>query len=140
MFWADKIAGELAKTKKPQLVDDAKTPSGRVHVGALRGVIIHDLIYKALVAARTSVRYTFVIDDLDPMDSLPVYLSKEKYEKYMGVPLTNIPAPQGGGSYSEHYAKEFIGVFNKLGATPEILWNSALYKRGKFDPYVKVAL
>ena len=25
-----------------------KTPSGRIHVGALRGVIIHDIVYKAL--------------------------------------------------------------------------------------------
>ena len=140
MFWADKIAKELLKTGKPRLVDDAKTPSGRVHVGALRGVIIHDLIYKALIAAGVSARYTFVIDDLDPMDSLPVYLSAEKFEKYMGVPLKNIPAPEGTGSYAEYYAKEFIAVFNVLGAKPEILWSSKLYTEGKLDSQIKLAL
>ena len=140
MFWADKIAQEQKKSGQSQLVDDAKTPSGKIHVGALRGVIIHDLAYKALTAAGIPARYTFIIDDLDPMDSLPVYLSSEKFEKYMGVPLKNIPAPQGSGSYAEYYAKEFIGVFNKLGANPEILWNSLVYKEGKFDPYIKTAL
>lgn len=140
MFWADKIAQELVKTGKPQLVDDAKTPSGRVHVGALRGVIIHDLIYKALLAAGASARYTFVIDDLDPMDSLPGYLPAEKFEKYMGVPLKNIPAPQGSGSYAEYYAKEFIAVFNVLGAKPEVLWSSKLYSEGKLDEQIKRAL
>jgi len=152
MFWADKIAKELARTGKPQLVDDAKTPSGRVHVGALRGVIIHDLIYKALVAAGASARYTFVIDDLDPMDSLPVYLPAKKFEKYMGVPLKNISAPTEMSKfepegqaleakyYAEYYAKEFIGVFNKLGAKPEILWSSRLYSEGKLDQQIKLAL
>lgn len=140
MFWVDKIARELAKSKKPQLVDDAKTPSGRVHVGALRGVIIHDLVFKALREAKANARYTFVIDDLDPMDNLPVYLPKEKYTKYMGVPLKNIPAPKGSGSYATYYANEFIKVFNKLGANPEILWSSKLYREGKLDKQIKLAL
>ncbi len=140
MFWADKIAKELSKSKKPQLVDDAKTPSGRVHVGALRGVIIHDLVFKALQGVKLNSRYTFVIDDLDPMDGLPVYLPKEKYSKYMGVPLKNIPAPSGSGSYAAYYADEFIKVFSKLSARPEILWSSKLYKEGKLDKQIKLAL
>jgi lysyl-tRNA synthetase class 1 len=140
MFWADKIAKELSKSKKPQLIDDAKTPSGRVHVGALRGVIIHDLALKALQSAKLNCRYTFVIDDLDPMDDLPVYLPKGKYEKYMGVPLKDIPAPSGSGSYAAYYANEFIEVFNKLGAKPEILWSSKLYGEGKLDKQIKLAL
>ncbi|MDP2721032.1 MAG: lysine--tRNA ligase [bacterium] len=140
MFWADKIAKELATTKKDQLVNDAKTPSGRVHVGALRGVVIHDLILKTLKDQKVDVRYTYIIDDLDPMDSLPVYLPKEKYEKYMGVPLKNIPAPQGAASYAEFYANEFISVFNTLGAKPQILWTSKLYEEGKLDKQIKQAL
>jgi len=140
MFWADKIAKELAKTSKPQLVDDAKTPSGRIHVGALRGVIIHDLVFKTLRDTGAKVRYTYIIDDMDPMDDLPVYLPKEKYEKYMGVPLKNIPAPQGKGSYADFYAKEFIATINKLGAGPEILWSSKVYEEGKLDKQIKLAL
>jgi lysyl-tRNA synthetase class 1 len=140
MFWPDKIAKELAKTAKPQLVNDAKTPSGRIHVGALRGVLIHDLAYKTLKEAGVKARYTFIIDDLDPMDGLPTYLPKEKFEKYMGVPLKNIPAPQGRGSYAQYYANEFIEVFNSLGANPEILWTSQLYKEGKLNEQIKLAL
>ncbi|MEX0621811.1 MAG: lysine--tRNA ligase [Candidatus Woykebacteria bacterium] len=140
MFWADKIAKELASTGKPQLVDDAKTPSGRVHVGALRGVIIHDLVYKTLKEQSARARYTFIIDDLDPMDDLPVYLPAEKYKKYMGVPLKNIPSPEGEGSYAEHYANEFIGVFNKLDAKPQILWNSKLYEEGTLNKQISLAL
>ncbi len=140
MFWADKIAKEISLSKKPQLVDDAKTPSGRVHVGSLRGVIIHDLIFKALTQKKVKSRYTYIFDDMDPMDGLPIYLSKEKYEKYMGIPLKDVPAPEGGDSYAQYYADEFIQVFNKLGVEPEILWNSKLYTEGKLDKQIKLAL
>ena len=42
MFWADKIAADAVGE---QVVNDSKTPSGRIHVGSLRGVVIHDVIY-----------------------------------------------------------------------------------------------
>lgn len=74
------------------------------------------------------------------MDDLPVYLPKERYEKHMGEPLRNIPAPEGRGSYAEYFAGEFIDVFNQLGARPEILWSSKLYKEGKLDKQIKLAL
>lgn len=139
MFWADIIAKNL-KDKGPHLVDDAKTPSGKVHVGALRGVLIHDFVHKALLEMGAKSRYTYIFDDFDPMDSLPVYLDKSKYEKYMGAPLKNIPAPEGEGSYAEYYAHDFRTVFNSLGAKPEILWNSKLYEEGKLDKAIRVVL
>jgi lysyl-tRNA synthetase class 1 len=104
MFWADRAAEDIKKASgnKSQLVDDAKTPSGKVHVGALRGVIIHDLVHKSLIDKGVKSRYTYIFDDFDPMDDLPAYLPKEKYEKYMGVPLKDIPAPEGRGSYAKY--------------------------------------
>lgn len=142
MFWADYLAEDIKKKSggKPQLVNDAKTPSGKIHVGALLGVLIHDFVHKSLLEKELKSRYTFGIDDFDPMDSLPTYLPKEKYEKYMGAPLKDIPAPEGGGSYAEFYANEFIEVFNRLGAEPEIIWSSKLYEAGKFDESIKTAL
>jgi len=44
MFWTEEIAARVADAG-PQIVNDSKTPSGRVHVGALRGVLIHDAIF-----------------------------------------------------------------------------------------------
>jgi len=140
MFWADKIASEL-KSQGPQWVDDMKTPSGQIHVGALRGVIIHDLVYRALLDFGIKAKYTYVFDDHDPMDSLPVYLPQEKYKKFMGFPLNKIPSPgKGAKNFAEFYALEFKEVFNKLGSTPEIIWASELYKSGKMDEGIKICL
>src|SRR5581483_5421268 len=121
MFWADQIASDIKKRGKTlEWVDDMKTPSGRVHVGALRGVVIHDLIYKALKDQGINTKYTYVFDDHDPMDGLPVYLDQEKYLPHMGEPLFLIPSPESGyASYAEYFAKEFTHVFNTIGCEPE---------------------
>ena len=49
MFWADELA---AGFEGPQVVNDSKTPSGTVHIGSLRGVVLHDAIHRALAGGR----------------------------------------------------------------------------------------
>lgn len=140
MFWADRVAHQL-KDKGPQWVDDMKTPSGRIHVGALRGVVIHDLVFKSLIETGNKAKYTYVFDNHDPMDALPVYLPKEKYEKYLGVPLYKVPSPEEGfENYAQYYALEFKNVFNAIGCNPEIIWATDLYLSGKMNPLIKECL
>lgn len=152
MFWADEIVEKLFKFKKPvYLVSDYKTPSGKIHIGALRGVIIHDIISRALKEKGLQAKFCYGFDDFDAMDSLPIDLPIS-YKKYLGMPLSKIPSPEkpvrrsskseGGGlkNYSQFYAHEFKAVFAKLGVMPEILWTSELYKSGKFNQAIKIAL
>lgn len=142
MFWADQIAQEIKKRNKPlEWVDDAKTPSGKIHVGSLRGVVIHDLIYKCLLDIGVNAKYTYIFEDQDPMDGLPVYLSKEKFEKYLGLPLFKVPSPEEGyKSFAHYYAEDFKKVFNEIGSTPEIIWGGDLYRSGQMNPLIKEAL
>ncbi|MBU3978070.1 hypothetical protein KKE68_00015 [Patescibacteria group bacterium] len=142
MFWADDIAKKLKKRKLPlEWVDDMKTPSGRVHVGALRGVIVHDLVYKALKDIKVNTKYTYVFENHDPMDDIPSYLDKEKFEKYLGLPLFKVPSPvEGYENYARYYALEFQRVFNTIGCTPEIIWAKDLYTSGRMNGAIKTAL
>ncbi len=142
MFWADSVAQELKKRKLSlEWVDDMKTPSGKIHVGALRGVVIHDLAFKALKDTGVKTKYTYIFDNHDPMDALPVYLPKEKYEKYLGMPLFKVPSPEPGfDNYADYYAKDFINVFQSIGCNPEILWASELYLSGKMNNVIREVL
>ena len=143
MYWADKIATGIIKSGKykPYWVDDMKTPSGRIHVGSLRGVITHDLIYKSLLKLGKKATFSYVIDDHDPMDSLPVYLDRKTYLPHMGKPLNTVPSSEPGySSYAEYFGKQFIAVFNSLGAKPKIIWTSTLYKTGKMDGLIRDVL
>lgn len=142
MFWADKVAQELKERELPlEWVDDMKTPSGRVHVGSLLGVVFHDLVYKALLDAGVNAKYTYVFENHDPMDDIPSYLDKEKFEKYLGMPLFTIPSPvEGYKDFAEYYALEFKNAFNEIGSHPKIIWTKDLYTSGKMNDAIKKAL
>ncbi|GAG57933.1 unnamed protein product, partial [marine sediment metagenome] len=52
-----------------------------------------------------------------------------------------IPSPESGAeNYAQFYAQEFQEIFEKLGCEPEILWTSELYKSGKLNKAIKIAL
>jgi lysyl-tRNA synthetase, class I len=139
MFWADELA---ARFDGPQIVNDSKTPSGTVHIGSLRGVVLHDVIHRALVQAGLPARNLYGVDDLDPMDSQAL-LTPDAVERYMGVPLAHVPAPEGSSaeSYARYFVGElFMGTFEGLGVAPEIYWMSELYGDGSMDRYIRQAL
>lgn len=142
MFWIDEIVSEiLDKIKKDSfLITDWTTPSGHSHIGALRGVIIHDVIRRGLEEKGKTPVFQYGFDDFDPMDGLPVYVD-QSWGKHMGKPLANIPAPDGkSSSFAEQYLREFEGVFNDLGVKPGIVKTSELYKSGKFNETIKIIL
>jgi lysyl-tRNA synthetase class 1 len=164
--WADQVATAILEWQKKQgikklHVDDMKTPSGRVHTGALRGVVLHDIVTRALAAQTTQpVTSTYVFNDMDAMDSLPSYLPKEKYEQHMGKPLYRIPAPsldesgidfslateeerqlfRQAKNFAEFYALDFIEAFRKLGCEQEVVWSHELYESGLMDEQIRAAL
>lgn len=142
MIWVDREAKKIKEWGRPlEWVDDMKTPSGRIHVGSLRGIIVHDLIYKALKQIGVNAKYSYVFNDMDPMDGMPTYLDKNVWEKFMGQPLYKIPSPEKGhDSFASCYASEFIKVFNSLNCHPLIIWSSHLYKSGKMNPIIKLFL
>jgi lysyl-tRNA synthetase class 1 len=138
MFWCDKL---LEAIEGPQTINDSKTPSGRAHVGALRGPLIHDAIYRTLRAKGAPVRYLFGVDDYDPVDEIP-YGQREHFEKYLGAPLCNTPPPPGSPAtdMADHYISEFFGVFAELGIRPEFYRLRDLYRSGKFNEAIEAIL
>ena len=117
----------------PQIINDSKTPSGRVHVGALRGVLIHDAIFRTLREKGIEARYLFGVDDYDPVDEIPKG-EDEHFGQYIGWPLCNTPAPRGGeGDMAEHYMREFWQVFEELGVKVERYRMRDIYRGGQFN-------
>lgn len=144
MFWVDEICEDILK-KYPEkdhfLIRDEKTPSGRVHVGSIRGVVIHGVIAQALREKRQKVKFIYEINDADPMDGLPIYLDPEKYKEQMGKPLKDVPSPETGyENYARFFAKEFIDVIHFMGFEPEIIFSSDLYKQGLYNEWIDFVL
>jgi len=147
MFWADHIAEEIVKkkgeqaAKRPLVIRDEKTASGRVHVGSMRGVAVHGLIAEELAERGVPHRFIYEINDFDPMDGLPVYLDEATFRPHMGKPLYAVPSPDPKfPNYAEYFGQEFMGVINDTGFYPEFTRTSELYKSGQMNEVIRTAL
>ncbi len=172
--WLDQLVDEILQWQneadiKKLHVDDMKTPSGRVHTGALRGILLHDFVAKVLqehllkldkATLLKNFANTYVFNDMDPMDGLPQYLEEQSYLQHMGKPLYQIPAPaldkcgidlskiseqeqadlESAQNFAEFYAKDFIHAFRKLGCSQEIIWSHELYESGRMDQLIRLSL
>lgn len=142
MYWADKVAKEIIDSGKfkPFWVDDMFTPSGFPHIGSLRGPIVHDLIFKALKSQGADAKFTFVINDFDPIDGLPPDM-QDDFSEYLGTPLRKAPSPKEGfESFAAYFAEDYKKSMKSLGVEPEFLSSWDMYHKGKFDGAIRTAL
>jgi lysyl-tRNA synthetase, class I len=146
MLWADRIASEIRDKRKPHngntfIIRDEKTLSGRVHIGSMRGVAVHGLISEVLSEYGVKNEYRYELNDFDPFDSIPSYLDTEKFKEHLGKPLYAVPSPEPGfKNYADYFGSEFLEVHKKAGFTPTYYRATELYRSGKMDPYIKIAL
>ena len=144
MFWVDEIVNDIIDQYAGHhdfIVRDEKTLSGRVHIGSLRGVVIHGVVAQVLNERGKKAQFIFEFNDFDPMDGMPKELIDKGFDKHMGKPLCNIPAPNGKAeNFAEYYGEEFLGVINEIGFHPELPRASKAYKSGKMNHWIKLAL
>lgn len=131
MLWHQDVA---ASVSGPQIINDSKTPSGPVHVGALRGVLIHDAVYRALAERGIPAEFRYGIDDYDALDELPPAY-REHSQRYLGMPLCNVPAPDESAApnIAEFYISPFLDVLAELNVSATYYRMSGLYRSGVLD-------
>jgi len=141
MSWLDDLVKKLHKVDM-QVINDAKSPSGKPHVGALRGVLIHDAVYKFLKQKGIEVKNIYGSDDYDPMDENPGGYPPESYEQYLGVPLSNVPAPPDSEhkDLAMHFISDFFNIFDELGVEAELYYMRDYYKSGFFNEAIDALL
>ena len=146
MFWADKKAAEIKEhfksEKNPLVIRDEKTTSGWAHVGSMRSAAMHGVIAEALNDLNVANVYYFESNDFDAMDGIPVYLDEETYKPYLGMPLRDIPAPEGGQAknLAEYFAEDFRRVIVETGFDVKFYYGSELYLAGKMDEVIREAI
>ena len=139
-MWMNDIEKAL-DSQATHIVNDSKTPSGQVHVGSLRGVLIHDAVTRHLKHSGFKIKFTYGIDDYDPMDGLP-HDAPATLKKHMGEPLCNIPAPLASTAtdFADHCISEFLGIFKELGVDADIYRMRDVYRSGTFDDAIRIIL
>ena len=145
MFWAERITGEIVERYKGRkgaiIIRDEKTVSGRVHIGSMRGVAIHGAVAEILTEQKVQNVFRFEMNDFDPMDDIPLYLPREQFEQYLGLPLKGVPSPEPNAlSFAEYFADDFKSAIAHAGFLPEYSWASDLYLSGSMDTVITEAL
>lgn len=142
MQWLNKIADE-AMAAQPQgeiLVESGSSPSGTYHLGHLREIITCDAIVLELRRRRREARHISFIDDLDGLRKIPVNIPDD-YEKYLGRPLCDIPAPTGASSsYAEYFLKGLRDTAKALSIEAEFIRSHKKYRSGFFVPAIEKCL
>src|SRR3989344_4680719 len=128
MFWADRIAQDIdhafakasaGKERRPLVIRDEKTISGRVHVGSMRGVAIHGVVSKALTERGIQNTFKYELNDFDVFDTAQEYLPRE-FEQYIGRLIKDVPSPEPSAkNFAEYFGNEFKKVITDSGWAPE---------------------
>ncbi|MBI2589694.1 lysine--tRNA ligase [Candidatus Berkelbacteria bacterium] len=151
VFWAAERAERVSKRHAPPyVVSDWKTPSGHIHVGALRGVLLHDAVTRVLREREYETRYIYGFDDFDPFDKVPADFDPA-YEQYLGMPMRFVPAPDNKNrpsngvvtfenNFGRYFADEFEMVYRSLGVESETLYSSREYEQGTFNEAIRLVL
>lgn len=142
MQWLNTIVDEIV-ARFPEgdlLIESGASPSGTYHLGHMREPVICDAIVLELRRRGRQAKHIFFSDDLDALRKIPVDVPPE-YEKYLGFPLCDIPAPDGSNrSYSEYFFEGYQRGVAALGVEVEPIYSHEKYRSGFFVPSIERVL
>ncbi|MBI5755178.1 lysine--tRNA ligase [Candidatus Peregrinibacteria bacterium] len=146
MFWGDDIIakflteyGEEAK-KRPLVLRDEKTLSGRPHIGSLRSFVMHATLSDILTSRDIPHHYFYEINDTDAFDSVPPYVPQE-FSEHLGKRLCDVPSPDSKAeNYAMFFAQAYLHALTASGYFFESYRNSEKYSEGAYDEYIRLAL
>ncbi len=140
MHWADVIAKEVSEKNDHPIIATGISPTGILHVGSLREAITGESIRSALKELGSDVKLNYLIDSFDPLRRRYEFLPEE-FEKYVGMPICNIPCPCGEhDNYAHHFIQPFLDVVESLGVHCNIIWTHELYAQGKFAETIDLSI
>jgi len=142
--WLDEIVEKILERNEPIItLATGKTPSGYIHLGILREIIICDSIRRILEIKGKSVRFFLFFDSLDAAVRFPDYIDKEFQKKHLGKPFSYIPCPFQDcqcESWAQHFGNDLSSTFPDFGIQTEIVWTHELYQKREMQEKIKIAL
>ncbi|HSW36919.1 MAG TPA: lysine--tRNA ligase [Candidatus Saccharimonadales bacterium] len=142
MQWLNKIADDVI-ARQPQgeiLIESGGSPSGSYHLGHMRELVTADAILLELKRRGREARHIYFVDDLDNLRKIPINVPPE-FEKYLGYPLCDVPAPDGSKrSYADYFLQDLIDGCQVLGIKVEFVRSHQKYREGFFVPAIERSL
>lgn len=139
--WIEKIAEELNERDiEKHVIASGTSISGSIHIGNSCDVFIANAIGKKLRELGDDAETIWIADDHDPLRKVPFPLP-EDYEKYLGMPYSTIPCPDGCCSnFVEHFEKPFLRVMKDYKIDIKTKSGFEMYKSSIYNDYIRIAL
>ena len=143
--WSDIIAKKIIAQKGDKdsyTLAAGITPSGMVHIGNFRELITVDFVYRSLKKLGKKVRFIFSWDDYDVFRKVPQNMPKQQMlASFLKKPITEIPDPFGEfDNYAIYHEKKMENSIQKVGITPEFIYQSKKYKQSNYAKEIICAL
>jgi lysyl-tRNA synthetase class 1 len=131
IHWLDDYIHEILNRNISKItLSTGKTPSGHIHIGILREILICDALKRVLEEKGKKVQSLLFLDSLDAAKRFPDDIDKDFQIKHIGKPFSLIPCPFkecGCESYAHHFGKELFSTFESFGIKNQIIWSHELY-------------
>lgn len=143
MQWLNTVVDQLL-AQNPDgeiVVSSGVSPSGTYHLGTLREVLTAEVIVREIDRRGRKSRHIHVVDDLDVFRKVPAGVS-DTFEKYLGMPLCDVPSPDGdtSKSYADYFLDDLIQAAKGLKLQMEVVRAHERYRSGFFTEAIEKAL
>ena len=111
--YADKVL-EKFPDKDEYVCAAGISPSGTIHFGNFRDIVTSYAVLEELKNRGKKTRMIFSWDDFDRFRKVPENIDPS-FEKYIGLPLSKVPSPDGTNkSYAKYQEEEFEKAMEDL--------------------------
>ena len=153
LFWSDQLAKRITTREKfrytqdrvPELgrfvVKTSASLSGVLHIGRLSDTVRGESVARSLRDMGKDVEFIWVAEDMDPLRKIPKCVPSV-FEKYLGMPVTDIPDPWGcHKTYSEHHFEKYLKVLFDFTHEKMTMYSMREeYRKGTFNECIRILL
>jgi lysyl-tRNA synthetase, class I len=116
------------------------SPSGRVHLGNLRELMVPHLVADEVRRQGAPCRHILSWDDYDRLRRVPAGLPGE-FSEYIGRPLTAVPDPCGSHeNWAEHFKEPLRESLDRLGVQVTEISQTEMYTGGAYTAQIVTAM
>jgi lysyl-tRNA synthetase class 1 len=132
----------VAHQVRPGIVTCASgiSPSGPVHLGNLREILVPHFVAEELRRTDVPVRHILSWDDFDRLRKVPAGLP-ESFAEHIGKPLSKVPDPLGEfGSWAERFKAPLRQSLAELGVDVVEISQTEMYESGAYQEQILTAV
>ncbi len=131
---------ERRATGKPMVVASGISPSGPIHLGNLREIMVPHLVADEIRARGIDCEHLLYWDDFDRLRKVPAGVDPS-FAEHIGRPLSRIPDPYGEyPSWAARFADPFRAALAELGVAVREISQTEMYTSGAYTGPVLTAI